>query len=53
MSLEDGINDMSTTGTVNFNPAHKEAEIITHDLSGTPLFAEFIKVGTAGGGSGI
>ena len=51
MSLEDGINDMMSLRAVGLDPAHKKAEVITHDLRGAPLLAEFVKVRTGGGGS--
>ncbi len=53
MSLEDSVNDMMSLRAVGLDPAHEKAKIITHDLRGAPLLAEFIKVGTGGGGSGI
>ena len=53
MSIEDASQSLSPVRAIGLDPAHKEAEIITHDLRGAPLLAEFIKVGTAGGGSGI
>jgi hypothetical protein len=53
MSLEDGIYDMSATGTVGLDPTHEETEVIAHDLRGAPLLAEFVKVRTGGGGSGF
>ncbi len=53
MSLEDAIQSLSPVRAIDLDPAHQEAEIITHDLRGVPLLTEFVKVGTAGGGSGI
>ena len=53
MSLEDGIYNMSATGAVGLDPTHEETEIVTHDLRGAPLLAEFVKVRTGGGGSGF